>query len=123
MDATNGASASKTQDRAAELRERARELRQQAEDVRHEVIKQLHNAADKLRSDVRESDADTETRVSMDAIAKGMERAAGYLNSRSLEELGQEAGKKIRRNPGKTFAAIFIVGLIIGILLRNGGEE
>lgn len=124
---TNGTSdkvkeqAEKLQTEAAEeLKELGRELRTRAEGAREEVVKQLHNVAASMRKEVRDRKADPNLKANVDRMASGLEKAATYLNSRNLDQIGEDATKVVRTNPWRTLAVIFIVGLIIGVFLRRG---
>lgn len=127
MTDTNGTSdkvkeqAEKLQTEAAEeLKELGRELRTRAEAAREEVVKQLHNVAAGMRKEVRDRKADPNLKANVDRMASGLEKAATYLNSRNLDQIGEDATKVVRTNPWRTLAVIFIVGLIIGVFLRRG---
>jgi ElaB/YqjD/DUF883 family membrane-anchored ribosome-binding protein len=104
---------------ADELQEMGREIREKADDVREEVVRQLHNAAETIRKEVREAKVDGDLVNKADGIATGLEKAANYLNSRTVDELGGEAVEIVRKNPWRNLAIIFIVGLVIGIFLRR----
>lgn len=105
---------------AEELKELGRELRTRAEAAREEVVKQLHNVAASMRKEVRDRKADPNLKANVDRMASGLEKAATYLNSRNLDQIGEDATKVVRTNPWRTLAVIFIVGLIIGVFLRRG---
>ncbi len=111
------------QDVTKELRELGRELRGRAEDVRKEVVKQLNSAATNIRKEVRDRGADTETQKRIDDVAKGLEKAAHYLNNHSVEHMGEQATKVVRRNPMRTMLIAFAVGFLLGIVLRGGDKK
>lgn len=120
---TNGAVEKKAeelaQEAAAELRELKRELRKRAEDVRKETVKQLNKAADTIRKEARESDVSGELKHTADDVAKGLEKAAHYLNSHTLDEMGEEATRVVQKNPIRAVVIALIVGLLLGMMLRG----
>src|SRR3990170_1820017 len=78
-----------------ELAELGRELRDRADEVRVEVVKQLQAAAETIRKEAKERKAKGEVREAADNLAKGLEKTANYLNSRDVENLGEEATRVI----------------------------
>ena len=123
MGNTNG-SAEKTEDAAQvvsdEVKELGRELRQRAEEAREEVVKQLHNAAEFIRKESKQRDVDPAVKENAQRLAKGLEKSAHYLNSRNIDQLGEDATRVVKRNPWRTMAIIFVVGLIMGVMMRRG---
>jgi ElaB/YqjD/DUF883 family membrane-anchored ribosome-binding protein len=107
------------QDVSKELRELGRELRHRANDVRKETAKQLHNAATTIRKEAREAGAGAEAVQSADELAKGLEKAAHYLNSKSVEQMGEDTVKVVRRYPLRAVLVTFVVGALIGMWLRG----
>jgi len=103
----------------SELKELRRELRKRAEGVRIEVVKQLHKAAETLRREVRDRKADEEAIANADKLAKGLEKAANYLNTHNIDQMGEEATRAVRNNPWRSVAMVFIVGLLVGLFLRR----
>lgn len=102
-----------------ELRELQRQLRGRANDVRKEVVKQLYTGAETIRKEARQSSAADEAKSSADEIARGLEKAASYLNSRSVEDMGEEAVRVVRRNPMRAVIIAFVVGLLMGIMMKG----
>lgn len=102
-----------------ELRELQRQLRGRANDVRKEVVRQLNAGADTIRKEARQSSAGNEAKQSADEIARGLEKAASYLNSRSVEDMGEEAVRVVRRNPMRAVIIAFVVGLLMGIMMKG----
>jgi hypothetical protein len=56
---------------------------------------------------------------SADELAKGLEKAASYLNSKSVEDMGGDATRVVARYPLRAVFITFIVGLLIGIMMRG----
>ena len=102
-----------------ELKELGREFRKRAEDVRQEVVKQLHSAADLIRKEAKERDADPTLKDNADKLARGLEKTASYLNSRNIDQLGGEATRVVSHNPWRSIGLVFVIGLIVGLLLRR----
>lgn len=103
--------------KVAELR---REAQARAEDMKREAAKQLNTAAETIRREARESgqiDADALKRI--DDIAARLEKTANYLNSRSVQEIGSDATRIVVRNPWRAVIVSFIVGFLLGLMLRG----
>lgn len=111
------------QEVSEELREIGRELRSRANDVRKEAVKQLNAAAETIRKEARERGADSSTLRGADEVAKGLEKAAQYLNSRSVEQFGSDTARVVRRNPLRALVIAFGVGLLMGILMSGGKKS
>ncbi|MGQ9889342.1 MAG: hypothetical protein ACUVSX_12740 [Aggregatilineales bacterium] len=103
--------------KVAELR---REAQARAEDMKREAAKQLNTAAETIRREARESgqvDADALKRI--DDIAMRLEKTANYLNSRSVQDIGSDATKVVVRNPWRAVIISFVVGFLLGLMLRG----
>ncbi|NWG18169.1 MAG: hypothetical protein HXY41_16215 [Chloroflexi bacterium] len=123
---TNGTTDKKAEDAAQEiardLRELQRELRGRANDVRKEVVKQLYAGAQTIRREASEAKVGGEAKRNADELARGLEKAASYLNSRSIEDMGEEAVRVVRKNPMRAVMVAFGVGLLMGIMMRGGDK-
>jgi ElaB/YqjD/DUF883 family membrane-anchored ribosome-binding protein len=111
------------EDAGESLREFGRLAYHRADDVKKEATKLLYGAADTIRREAREAGANREMRRNADEVAKGLERAAHYLKKRSYEDMGKDMTKNVSRNPWQTVAIVFVVGLVIGLLLRGEGQK
>ncbi len=105
-----------------ELKELGRELRNRADDVRKEAAKQLHNAAASIRKEARGAGAGEEVVQGADELAKGLEKAAHYLNSKSVEDMGGDATRVVKRYPMRAVLVTFVVGALIGMMLRGSDK-
>lgn len=112
----NAAAAEITDD----LREIGREFNNRAEDVRKEAVKLLHTAAEKIREEAHERPIGEEATHAADEVAKGLEKAAHYLNNRSVEEMGKDAKQVVQKYPVRTVTVAVLIGIIIGLILRGG---
>ena len=110
-------------DVAAELGELGRELRQRANSVRKEAVKQLNHAAESIRKEAHEATDDKTAQQTADEVAKGLERAAHYLNNNSVEQMGSEATKAVRQNPISALLVALGIGMVIGLLLNSGNKK
>lgn len=108
-----------TKDVSKELGELGRELRQRANDIRKEAVKQLNHAAESIRREAHEKE-DESAQKTADEVAKGLEKAAHYLNTNSVEQMGQEATRIVKKNPVPSLLVILGIGILIGLLLRGG---
>lgn len=110
------------QDVTKELKELGRELRGRANDVRKEAAKQLNKTAETIRKEVRQAGADDDATQKADELAKGLEKAAAYLNSKSVEQMGTDATRVVQRYPLRAVFITFIVGLLLGMMLRGDNK-
>jgi len=126
MGTTNGTTAEQAEKAAQqaqeELRELGRDLHKRAEDVRKEVVKQLNNAADTIRREAKEADASGEVKDTADHVAKNLEKAAHYLNSSSVDKRGEDAVRVVRKNSMQAVFIAFVIGLLIGLMLRGDNK-
>ncbi len=95
------------------VNELGRKLMQQAEEARSEVVKQLQGAAEKIRQQVQDAGAPGDD-TGAEKLAAGLEKAANYLNSHSLEAIGEDAVRVMRRNRWWMLVLALLVGIIIG---------
>lgn len=101
-------------------RDVGRELRDRADGFRLDIVKQLHNFAQTIRKEVQSvDDIDSESVERAERFASGLDSAADYLNRHTVEDLGGEATAVVQRNPWKVLGFAFVVGVIIGLLLRG----
>lgn len=100
-------------------RDVGRDARGRAEDVKKDAVKLLHNAADSIRHEARRSGANREVRESVDSVARGLEHAAHYLKRHSYEDMGKDMTRGVQANPWRTMAIIFVVGVLLGLMLRG----
>ena len=126
MNGQNGAG-EKVQDAARdvaqELSEFAREFRQRANSVRKEAVKQLNHAAESIRREARDNTDDKKAHETADEVAKGLEKAAHYLNTNSVEQMGNEATKVVRQNPIPALLVALGIGMVIGLILNSGNKK
>lgn len=101
----------------------ARELRQKADDVRKGMVRTLNDSALKLREQAREDPADIDAQKKADEIAKQIERAASYLSTHSVDDIRKDAEETVKKNSTLILAVVLIVGVIIGLLMRNGDRD
>lgn len=104
------------------LQELGRQFRQRADEARSEVVKQLQNAAETIRKEAAESALGDDEKKAVAGIAGGLERAASYMNSRSLDQMGEDATAMLRKRPWRVVIVTLIVGLIIGWIIANSSD-
>lgn len=103
-----------------DVKELRREVRQKAEDVKKEAVKQINTSAETIRREAREAGLEPDVVAQIDQMASNLEKAAGYLNNRSLEQMGQDIDRTIDQNTGRVIMITLIIGFILGFLLRGG---
>jgi hypothetical protein len=122
-DGTVSEQAKQAADEAAkQWKELGRQARKRADDAKKEAVKGLNSVAETLRKETREAGASPEVSDNIDQLAQGLESAAAYLRKHSYEDMGEDVKRVVRRSPFRTLTIIFIVGLVIGLLLRGNGQ-
>ncbi|MFN8451635.1 MAG: hypothetical protein U0521_24360 [Anaerolineae bacterium] len=107
------------EDATKTVAELGRELHHHADNVKSDMVKTLYEAAKTLRKESREAGAGEEVQERLDDVATGFEKAAGYLKRNSYSDIGEDAVRTAKNNPMQTMALIFIIGVVIGLLLRG----
>ena len=107
------------EDATKTVAELGRELHHHAENVKSDMVKTLYEAAKTLRKQSREAGAGEDVQERLDDVATGFEKAAGYLKRSSYGDIGEDAVRTAKNNPMQTMALIFIIGVVIGLLLRS----
>jgi ElaB/YqjD/DUF883 family membrane-anchored ribosome-binding protein len=105
-----------------EAGELGREIRQRAEDVKKETVKQLHSAAEAIRREVREAKADKEAVQKADELAKNLEKTAHYLNTHSVDQMGEQATRVVTKNPWRAVFVALVIGFLLGLMLRGDNK-
>lgn len=100
----------------AEMR---RVLRQNAAVAKDKASDTLLSAAETIRSEALKSNHEEVIRQSR-TMARGMEKAALYLDSRSLEQLGDDAREAVRENVWPTLGIVAALGFLVGLLIGGG---
>jgi hypothetical protein len=103
--------------------ELGRQARKRADEAKKEAVKGLNSAAEALRRETRDLGAGQEVSENVDEIAQGLERAATYLRKHSYEDMGEDVRRVVRGSPLRTLSLIFIVGLVLGLLLRGSDHD
>lgn len=123
MNGRNGAGDDYTGQAAQEVQRSLQELgrlaRKRADDAKIEAVKGLNSAAETLRREAREAGAAPEATEQVDRIAQGLERTATYLRRHSYEDMGEDVSHVVKRNPLRTLAIVFVVGLVVGLVMRG----
>lgn len=110
---------SETTNTTPEWQEIGRQLRQQADHARSEVVAQLQNAAATIRKEASTTTLQEDEQRAVEGIATGLERAASYLNSRSLDQMGNDATAALRKRPLRAVVIALIVGIVLGWLFSQ----
>ncbi len=105
------------------IHELGREAHQKAETAKSDMVKTLYDAAKNLRKQARDAGASHEAREQIDDVADGFEKAASYLKHNDYGEIGEDAVKTVQRYPLQMMAIILVIGVIIGLILRGGGDK
>jgi ElaB/YqjD/DUF883 family membrane-anchored ribosome-binding protein len=110
-------------DAADSLRDLGRSAQSSASDVKKQAVKLLNDAADTIRHEARGRGASKDIVSGADDVARGLERAAHYLKRHSFDDMGEDVTRTVQRNPWRTMAILFVVGVVVGMMLRGGNER
>lgn len=103
-----------------ELRELGRQVRHKANDAKKDVVGRLYEAAETIRREAREANSGKEGEQAADNVARGLEKAAHYLNRHSFEDMGDDMERVVKRSPMRALIIATLVGIVIGLVLRGG---
>ena len=87
-----------------------------ADQARLQSAKGLQSAADKLRKEVREGEADEEAVRRADQFADNLEKTAFYLKENTVPERGEKFEAGVKQDPYKALLIALVVGLVIGCI-------
>ncbi|MBZ0300222.1 MAG: hypothetical protein K8J31_10790 [Anaerolineae bacterium] len=102
-----------------DVNEVRREALEKADEIRKEAAKKLNTAAEAIRKEVRDKDADKEAVEKADEIATHLEKTATYLNNNTVEQMGEDATEVVVKNPWQSVMIALIIGVLIGLMLRR----
>lgn len=98
-----------------------RSMRESAYTVKDTASDSLLKAAENIRREAVKGGNDEVIRQAH-RLARGMEKAAVYLDSHTFEQIGSEAAETVKENPWQSLGIAFIIGLILGLLLNSGRD-
>jgi ElaB/YqjD/DUF883 family membrane-anchored ribosome-binding protein len=104
----------------------SREARKRAEAIKSEAAKQMLNAAEALRREVREAKADSAALKSVDDAALQLEKAAVFLKNKTFESAAAAAVKEVKQSTEKSLWRSLLIALVIGIIIglsMRGGRK
>ena len=107
------------EDAGKNVAELSREAQQQAQHAKTEMVKNLYDAAKNIRKQARDAGLNDEVLERVDEVAIGFEKTASYLKNKSYEDIGQDAVKTVKTYPMQIMAIVFVVGVVIGLLMRG----
>lgn len=102
--------------------EARRAMRESAYAVKESAANALLSAAENIRREAVNSGSEDVIRQAHQ-LSRGMEKAAVYLDSRTLDQIGEDATEVIKENPWQTLGITFLIGLIIGLIMRSGRRD
>lgn len=110
-------------DAGKNISEFGREARHRADSAKKDMVKTLHSAAHTIRKEARDAHVSRDVRDHADNVARGFEKAARYLNKHSYEDISDDITEGVKANPWRALAVIFVIGLIIGLILRGDNDR
>ena len=101
--------------------EAQRAMRESAYTVKEAASDSLLTAAESIRREALKGGNEEIIRQAH-TLARSMEKAALYLDSRTFEQIGQDATEVVKDNPWQSIGIVFIIGLVLGLLLNSGRD-
>ena len=98
-------------DKASEM---GRHAMDRADQSRGSVAEGLERTAQALRSKMPEGASE----YAQPAV-EAMERAADYIRTHDLKEMGNDLTSTVRQHPGPSLIAAVAVGFLVGVMLRR----
>ncbi len=99
-----------------------RAMRENAYTAKEKASDSLLTAAETLRREALKGSSDEMIRQSQQ-LARGMEKAALYLDSHTLDQMGEDASEVVRENVWQSIGIVFILGLLLGLLLGGSRHD
>lgn len=103
-------------DTIKEFEDLRRDFGKQSKTTRKDIQKRLERTAENLRSDI--GDLDHDARKQAERLLKDIEDLAGNIEATAEEHL-QAVDKAVHKNPWRLILTAFVVGLIVGILIKK----
>ncbi len=119
MDKTQTTVSQVTGEAARSIHEIRRTMRQAAHNVKEAAANSLLSAAENIRLEAVKS-GNSEAIQQAHQLARGMEKAAVYLDSHTLDQMGDDVAQSVSQNPWQWLAIVFVVGMLLGRMLGGG---
>lgn len=103
-------------DTIKEFEELRRDFGKQSKTARKEIQKRLERTAENLRADI--GDLDHDARKQAERLLTDIEDLAANIETTAEERL-QAVDKAVHKNPWRLILTAFVVGLIVGILIKK----
>ncbi len=108
---------------AQAMAEARRAMRENADTAKDKASDALLNAADTIRTEALKGGNDEMIRQA-GQLSRGIEKAALYLDSHTLDQIGEEATEMVKQNMWQTLGLAALIGLLLGMILGgNRGDR
>ena len=97
-----------------------RTMRESATMAKEKASDSLLSAADAIRNESLKHENEEMQRQAQ-TLARGMEKTALYLDSRTLDQMSSDATEAVKQNVWQTLGIVFVLGLLLGLLF--GGRD
>jgi len=97
-------------------------LRKNAEIAKEKASDSLLNSAEAIRTEAQKSNNEEVVRQAQ-SLARSMEKAALYLDARTIDQLGNDAQTTVKQNVWSTLGIVAAIGFLLGLLLGGGGRN
>ena len=104
------------------LAETRRAMVENASIAKDKASDALLNAAQVLRDEAMKTNNEDLVRQAQH-LAGGIEKTALYLDSRTLDQMGEDAAAVVRSNPLQAMGVVLIFGLVLGLIVGGSGRH
>src|SRR5258707_6956637 len=97
-------------------------MRESAYTVKESAADSLLSAAENIRREALKGGNDDVIR-NAHTLSRSMEKAALYLDSRTFDQISDDATGVVREKVWESMGIVFVLGLLIGLLMNSGSRD
>jgi ElaB/YqjD/DUF883 family membrane-anchored ribosome-binding protein len=97
-------------------------MRESATIAKEKASDSLLSAADAIRNEAIKHENE-ELQHQAQTLARGMEKTALYLDSRTLDQMSSDATEVVKQNIWQTLGVVFLLGLLLGLVFGGGRDD
>jgi len=97
-------------------------MRENATIAKEKASDSLLTAADAIRNEAIKHENE-ELQHQAQTLARGMEKTALYLDSRTLDQMSSDATEVVKQNMWQTLGVVFLLGLLLGLVFGGGRDD
>jgi ElaB/YqjD/DUF883 family membrane-anchored ribosome-binding protein len=99
-----------------------------AENARQGIIERLREAADRIRGEIDSAeDLDDKARNEAAKVVTRLDKVGDYLENHDVHEIEADAREfaeeTVRQHTWQLLLVMFVIGFVVGIILKRGGDD